>query len=660
MYIAVTASILTAVDAPNSLQHFLDDVAFRAAWLTLTQIPLIYLLSSKHGPLQLLTGVSYERINWLHRWVARILLLSATVHVAIMKSSISTLDILFSDEKSMGVVRYGLGAYSTLLWIAVTSILPLRKWSYRIFYVNHWISTVAFLGIVFRHIHTYARPPIYLSASILVFDKALVTYYFLRNNISILPSRRPSQRSNKMSRTRSVRAGFAVELLPPSATVLSLPHQPIEDSTTIIRIDNVPITWRPGQHIRIYIPALGTWESHPFTPANCSAFCAPPLPPRKDVERADRPDAGLLKQTVTKQRSDILLMVQAKGGFTHRLAEHHREWLSRPCPNANESSSSSSLIAYIDGPYGAPPQWEKYESLVLLAAETGISFTLAILDWLEQCCFTGIHKVTTKIMRIVWMVRHIDPQVQESVENLLNRYSSTLRGEGMKLTVDVYVSCPQSVIEAKTPIYDAFAHLRQQKSRERWLTGRPPLRIRNPEDVYAEWDKEAEMETREMGLNYAEPFVAETDEENWYAYETDTGSDISETDTLVNANEEIKEEEEDVSAANSHAIAPEVVQNEGKGCQCARVQHTLRRRANAPSKTQDVINRYYGTRCDITATLSSATSHEITQNTMVAVCGSRQAARQAQKVVSLINWTYALGKRAARAELHIEGGGGTI
>jgi hypothetical protein len=581
------------------------------------------------------------------------MLLGVTMHAAIMKSSISTLDIVFSDEKSMSVVRYGIGAYFTLLWIAVTSILPLRHWSYRAFYVNHWICTIAFLGIVLRHVPSYACAPIYLSAFILVLDKGLVGFYFLCDNISILP-RHPSQRFSKMGKTQSVRVGFAVELLPPSANVLCLPNQLIEDSTTIIRIDNVRITWRPGQHIRVYIPALGAWESHPFTPANCSAMQAPPLPPRKDIERGDRADTVLLEQVTTKQRSDILLMVKAHKSWTRRLAEYHRTWLSRPCPNANETSSSSSLVAYIDGPYGNAPRWEEYERLVLLATGTGISFTLAMLDWLEQLCFIRDEKLVTSSVKVVWMVRHIDPQFQESVEKLLNRYLSTLKEGSVELMVSIYTSCPDSVVEAKTPMYDTFAHLRQQQRRERSLTGKPPLRIRNPEDVYAEWDREAEMNMRDMRLNYAEPPVADIDEENWYAYETDTGSDISETDTLVNTNEDVKEEGVDVPLAHSHTIVPEVVQTEGKSCECARIQHALRRKLDSPSKIQEVIDRHYGARCDISKTLSSATSHEITQKTMIAVCGSRQVARQAQTTVSLINWTYALGKRTARAELHVE------
>jgi hypothetical protein len=146
-YCTFAISLLTLVDAPVFSDHFLDDVAFRAAWLSLTQIPLVYFLSTKRGPVNLLAGLSHERMNWAHRWIGRMLFVSTTTHVVIMKSSISTQDILHSRDPTMSVVRYGIATYTVLIWIAITSILPVRRFSYRIFYVNHCVSTLIFLVI---------------------------------------------------------------------------------------------------------------------------------------------------------------------------------------------------------------------------------------------------------------------------------------------------------------------------------------------------------------------------------------------------------------------------------------------------------------------------------------------------------------------------------
>lgn len=179
LYTSVALYLLTLVDAPLLSDHFVDDVAFRAAWVTITQIPLVYMLSAKYGPVRLITNMSHERINWAHRWVGRMLFLSATVHAAVMKSSISTEDILHSHDEGMSVVRYGIATYTILIWIAVTSIVPLRRWSYKAFYINHYLSTIIFLAIVCQHVPSYARIPIYLAASIVAIDKFTTTFFFV-------------------------------------------------------------------------------------------------------------------------------------------------------------------------------------------------------------------------------------------------------------------------------------------------------------------------------------------------------------------------------------------------------------------------------------------------------------------------------------------------
>lgn len=55
-------------------------VGVRAGWLAVAQVPLIVLLAGKHNVVGLLSGMSYERLNVYHRWVARGLLLLATFH----------------------------------------------------------------------------------------------------------------------------------------------------------------------------------------------------------------------------------------------------------------------------------------------------------------------------------------------------------------------------------------------------------------------------------------------------------------------------------------------------------------------------------------------------------------------------------------------------
>jgi hypothetical protein len=58
-----------------------ESVGFRCGVVTIAQLPLIFLLSGKNNIIGFLSGVSYERLNWLHRWCARCMLLTATIHM---------------------------------------------------------------------------------------------------------------------------------------------------------------------------------------------------------------------------------------------------------------------------------------------------------------------------------------------------------------------------------------------------------------------------------------------------------------------------------------------------------------------------------------------------------------------------------------------------
>jgi hypothetical protein len=646
LYTIATFHLLTLVDAPILSDHFVDDVAFRAAWVALTQIPLVYALSAKYGPLSLLVNMSHERINWAHRWVGRVLLLSATIHVGIMKSSISIDDILHSNEQGMTVVRYGVATYAMLAWIAVSSALPLRTWSFKAFYINHYISTLIFLVIAFQHVPTYARVSIYLASSIVLLDKVAILYSSMRNNISIGP---PARRFERSRSGRRIVAGFPVRMTTPPPSVSTLPAQ-TTDVTTIIRIANIPFSWKPGQHVRLYIPALGRFEMHPFTPANCSMMPPPPLPPRKDVESA-------IRFQQPRQTSDMLLFVKAKSGFTQRLAEYHQDWLARPCPNATEPVDNA-LTAYIDGPYGAAPNWHEYENLVLVASSTGVSFILAILDRLEQLCFTaGPDEFKTRDVKFLWMIRHLDPAFEEVVKELVGRCSSTLRDFGIHVSAEFWSTCVDS--KYKEVQFDPFAHLRPRLPRR--VSSRPPLSIRHPDEIYDEWDREAEME--EMGLKNgdAEPFVTEVD-----AYESD--GDESEEGTLVDENESDDWEEEDpfldnAAMQNDDAYRPlpeprreaeaEVQAEDKKGCQCALIQHQ-RRKLSTQDRSTSCISQKHGSRPDVQRIVQDATQ---SKDTMIAVCGNANIVRDVQTVVAQINIDFAQGRREGRVDVHIESQG---
>lgn len=626
-YLAVAIFLSTSIDSPFFSQQYLDHLAFRAAWITLTQIPLVYLLSSKRGPLNLVAGISYERINYIHRWIGRILFLSATLHVGIMTSTISLSDTLHSRKTSMGNIRYGAGAYATLVWIVMTSVIPVRKWSHRIFYINHLISTIGFLIIIAQHIPSYARAPIFIAGGILAMDTCLVLYYFVHNNVSFRPFPQKLGRYGRKYERGILVTGYAVAMTAPSPSILGLPTQ-IKDTSTIIRIGKLPFSWKPGQHIRLYIPALGTFESHAFTPANCSALPPPPLPPRKDVERGSR--MRLSPTDTPAQTSEMLLMIRAKSGLTRRLANHHAEWLTRPCPNASEVPSP--LIAYIDGPYGDAPKWEKHEKLVLVSTSTGVSFMLSILDHLEQLCFSGTDRIATQHIRFLWAMRHTDPHFEDTVSQLLRRYSTVLWETGIVLTADFYTTCPESGVASEMSQYDQFAHLRQHSGRSRSRSAsRPPLRIRHPEEIYHEWNREIDMHA--AALRRVDPFGTLMEGSERWSFESDETSDCG---TLVDGGEgdpfadaytvEGRDDAHRPLPRAEHLEQP-AQQEERDGCQCALIQHQ-RRKLSAARASCEFVTRWPGVRPGIPSTVAEAVPPDGTERAMVVVCAHEAISRK--------------------------------
>lgn len=127
---------------------------------------------------------------------------------------------------------------------------------------------------------------------------------------------------------------------------------------TMVTIPKVQFSWRPGQYILVWCPTLGPMESHPFTISNISHIAAKNGP------------------------NEINLVVRARTGFTRRL--HNRACSSQSaCPKVR---------AFITGPFGCLPTWNTFETIVLISASTGASFTLPLLESIlrDPCCVTRI------------------------------------------------------------------------------------------------------------------------------------------------------------------------------------------------------------------------------------------------------------------------------
>ena len=573
---------------------------------------------------------------------------SATVHAGIMLSSISIEDILNSPEKAMQVVRYGVAAYSLLAWIAISSIAGIRRRWYTIFFLNHWVSTIVFLGMALKHVPSYARVPIYVSIALVATDKSMVIGRYLWCNMTLAPMK--SKGYKQFRSDDEIREGKELHVLAMGYPVkmVWLPglvageKEGIKESTTVIRIADVPFRWRPGQHVRVWIPKLGLLEVHPFTPATCSSLKT------QNRYEAELEEHGLLPPDARTDADDMVLMIKAHGGLTQRLANYRDQWRSLPCPNA--SRPSSSLVAFLDGPYGNAPAWEQHENLVMVATSTGVSFILSVLEYLEKICVDHPTKLRIQRVSFVWTNRHIEPQFEAAVIDQITRNSIALRDSGVIVEASIYTTCSESVDRASTVIpgtFDPFAHLRGSKQKR--LTGRPPLRIRNPNEAES-WESDEEPVD---GFEESDSDAGRRSSEDTYV-EEEPEEEPEEEQPCLSELDPLHREEKKRSIWESvrSSIGRRTIEKAPEQCQCALSRYQEKKCRSTPKP--QLLTRHYGERPIVPDLVSLAVPRTILAKNMLVVCGGPKLELDARKVATKMNMEFAMGQRETELDLHVE------
>jgi len=314
---------------------FWERIGYRNAWVTVTQVPLLYLLASKTNMIGFIIGSSHERLNWLHRWVARTMFVTATVHGFHFWAEWLHYDILEYELSTLStIVPYGLGAWGILLWMTVTSFKPFRSMAYEFFVIQHVLAAIIFLYVVYIHIPASARYNVWFAIAAISFDRLCRFFLFVWQNVKFNPKRTCCKGGRRFGHQTQLTA--------------------VGNSMTVLTITDVHFDWRAGQHLYLWIPRLGLLEAHPYTIATSH-----PLPG-------------------TCICNSIQLVVRAHNGFSRRLNKFARQ------VDVSVKNKNRVVTAFVVGPYGRPPRWDIFESLILISASTGASFTLPILESLLE------------------------------------------------------------------------------------------------------------------------------------------------------------------------------------------------------------------------------------------------------------------------------------
>lgn len=283
--------------------YYYERIGFRGAWISVTQVPLIYLLSSKSNVIGALIGSSHERLNWFHRWVSRTLLFTITVHGAFFYREWVRADFVAFELSLMPMVKYGMGAWGLLLWTFLSSLSPLRRMAYEVFVLQHIACAGVFLWLLYIHVPSYARYNVWFAVAAISFDWVLRGILLIVRNFRVKVVGAACRGMQ--------RVGHQAEL------------QALSDDITIISIKDAPFTWKAGQHMYLWLPRLGPLETHPFTIAS-------PY------------------QTSNKCHcNEIQLAIRAQKGFSRRIHNY--------ASKMQGLDKTAILTAFVSGPYGVPP-----------------------------------------------------------------------------------------------------------------------------------------------------------------------------------------------------------------------------------------------------------------------------------------------------------------
>ena len=365
-------------------QHF-TSLAVRAAWLAVAQVPLLILLAGKNNLIGLVSGISYERLNIIHRWVARVLLFLVLLHVIFLHLAWNPYGLRQLEYSTDSCIPTGFATAIILLWMNLSALAPFRNFSYEFFVVQHIITFFGFIVAVMYHLPStayYSRVYIYIPIALYIIDRIIRSARFSWNNA------RPAR-----------------------ATLTAL-----DGGVTKVHMRSKAIKkWSPGSHVLLSIPNFGPGQSHPATIASIPS----------------------------SHGGDLVFILRGHKGFTSRLLKTATNSSTSLLPTKEDFAKSSSAaketyVALVDGPYGnSHSDFGSFDTAVLISGSTGTTFTLPIL--LDIAARSQKAQLPVKRVVFIWVVKNTSWTSWTASE--LTSASDTLRASGIELSIRIHVTC---------------------------------------------------------------------------------------------------------------------------------------------------------------------------------------------------------------------------
>jgi predicted ferric reductase len=392
----VFVAALTFAAKPYYREHLgygSPPIAIRSGLMAFACVPILIALAGKANIITLLTGISHERLNVVHQWVAWISFILSLFHTIPYflqsawdapfygRSITENVKLQFYVYGTIGgtevsyliawiltnLLKYsGVPPLAILFAICVLSLPFVRTRFYESFYFTHILMGVTYLGLLFWHAGNLLDSWAYLWATLALWLASSVARAFW------------------YTRPLNIRQQW---LIGASTTIQTLPG-----GMTLVEV-NTPDSFiaTPSQHCFLRFPRISPLDNHPFTMITSST-----TPQSRTPINDSKNDLEIQETTEKTIPATLSFLVRTHSGFTRRLEQF--------CSMEGEHR----LSAWIDGPYGgvSRPVEKLYDTLILVAGGSGVS---ACLSWLLD--ITSRHqdesRASLRVNRIVfiWIMR---------------------------------------------------------------------------------------------------------------------------------------------------------------------------------------------------------------------------------------------------------------
>ncbi|KAG1804034.1 ferric reductase NAD binding domain-containing protein [Suillus subaureus] len=340
----------------------------RSGMLAASQFPLITALGTKNNIVSLITGISYDKLNYVHRMMSRVVFILLWAHGGCEVVRNAPFQPYFAQQWLI----CGLIAMIAFTILCIVSLRPIRAQAYELFFYVHFAMVLIFLIGAYVHTQNFAFAFwIYPCFVIWGLDRLIRFLRLVVFNHSYF--------------------GFK------SGSTMDATAEVLSDDFVRLRFHRPShFHWTPGQTAYLIMPSVSRlpFEAHPFTIAsfNSTLFDVPEeQKPTSEKHAENNLTEGNLGSSAPFWK-ELVFFINVREGFTARLKE--------------AALKGDKVKVFVDGPYGPSPNLGSYDTSVLVAGGSGVSYALPVLlDIIER-----VRNGESRCRRVVfiWSIRSVD------------------------------------------------------------------------------------------------------------------------------------------------------------------------------------------------------------------------------------------------------------